>query len=154
MSEKKYFAEFRVYRANKNNNGAASKLQFRYNNEGKPLLFISSARQTGTDENDNATFAWKEESVNVKLGELDIGEFLAVLNGKKDNVGGEKGLYHQNEKGNSAISFVRNDKGYSLRVSAKKNGGQLVAVSHAMSLAEGEIMRVLLECVVRRIYQW
>lgn len=154
---------FRVYKPNNQGTGAASEWQLsrkdtKYNNV---MFFLIGAKQTGKDENDNASFAWKDETqkVTMKLGENDIGEVLAVLNGLKDKAGTDQGLFHKNTKGNTVLSFsryVKDDKfvGYGLRLSKKTTDGLTVQLQHLLSLGEGEILRVLLGEVVKEMYSW
>lgn len=82
--------DFRLYRPNQNNNGAAVAWQLSYKKEeefNKYQAFLIGANQIPSGEgNDNAAFAWKE-GITVKLGEADLGEILSVLEGRKDSVG-------------------------------------------------------------------
>src|SRR5690606_2561671 len=90
------------------------------------LIFWVITQQTGTDSNDNATFGWNDDNKKVifKLGEVDIGEILAVLNGVKTQVGSDKGLFHQNDKGNTSFQFTYSDKykSYTIRIAKKVDG--------------------------------
>lgn len=164
-------AQWRVYKPKKTNDGAASKLEckvvtFTKEKDGqkfpvrKVQIFWVSTQQTGTDANDNASFGWEDEKkqVTLKLGEVDLGEILAVLNGKKTVAGvtdGKyKGIYHQNEKGNASFLLERKDTGYYLRVSKKVGAMAPVVVMHQISLGEGEILKVIIEAAVRLTYQW
>jgi hypothetical protein len=74
--------DFRLYRPNQNNNGAAVAWQLSYKKEeefNKYQAFLIGANQIPSGEgNDNAAFAWKE-GITVKLGEADLGENLTVL---------------------------------------------------------------------------
>lgn len=164
--------QWRVYKPKKSNDGAASRLEMKIvvkEEEGKNgkytnrevFVFWVSAQQTGTDANGNASFGWEDPAKNVtlKLGEPDIGEILNVLNGAKDQagtVGGKfEGLFHQNEKGSTSFSLKKADNGgYYLRVSKKVGTGAPVIVTHQISLAEGQILKILLEASVRQSYQW
>ncbi|KKL97904.1 hypothetical protein LCGC14_1829800, partial [marine sediment metagenome] len=107
MSEPKFKKSFAVYRARKNNGGVAA--QFDFNPQSK-LLFLEMAAQTGKqDKNNNALFDWPNK-IAFKLGIVDIGELLCVLIGKQTGVGRfddgrYRGLYHENENGNSMLFF-------------------------------------------------
>jgi hypothetical protein len=164
-------AQWRVYKPKKSNDGAASKLEckvvtFTKEKDGqkypvrKVQVFWVSAQQTGTDANDNASFGWEDEAkrVTLKLGEVDLGEILAVLNNKKDVAGAVgdkfKGIFHKNEKGNASFLLERKDTGYYLRVSKKIGTAPAIAVTHQISFGEGEILRIVVESAVRLMYQW
>jgi hypothetical protein len=172
-------SEFRIYKPRKDKDGkfvgAASAIQVVDKKVKKgerefteTMVFWTSTPQTGEDANGNSSFDWKSEKnpngkqVVMSLGDPDIGELLAVLNGLKKKVGqpSGKGLYHQtNENANSAMSFehrdsndaAKYDSGYIVTVS-KKVGPDLVKVSHSLSLAEGEILKVILTDAIRRKY--
>lgn len=159
-SKSKYYPEFRSYKPNKAGNGAATKFQIRagpnQNNQERVMLFVQSAMQTGVGEDENASFGWKDESktLTIKLGVNDVGEILSVIYGVKQQAGSEKGLYHQNDKGNSTLQFSFNEKwGYNFRVTSKQDG-VLKEVKHAISFAEAEVLRVLLTDFIRLTYQW
>lgn len=158
--------------------GSASKIEVKDKifNKGKEneykqqCVFWTSTKQTGEDSNGNASFNWVSEKnpdgkqVIMSLGDPDIGEILAVLNGVKEQVGppNGKGIYHEtSETANSSFKFSRiklkpeqigvKDGGYSMTISSKKDG-QLLSVSHTLSLAEAEILKVILTDSVRRKY--
>jgi hypothetical protein len=158
--------EYRIYKPRKSNDGAASIINISqremvHNDKKyiKTLVFWKSANQSGVDERGNAQFHWEnpEQNVNIKLGLPDISEILCVLRGIKQFVGmppknsneQPRGLYHKNPLGNSALKFQINERGdgYYVGVSAQRNG-QLVTVKHSLTLAEGEILRILLEAAV------
>ena len=164
--------EFRIYKPRKDKEGkfvgAASSITVRRDKKTKAngfetndvVIFWTATNQTGEDANGNAKFDWRSEKnpngkqVIMSLGDPDVGELLAVLNGVKDRVGqpSGKGLYHQtSETANSALTFERRksndptkfDDGYLVKLSSKRDG-ELIAVSHTLSLAEAEILRVIL----------
>ncbi len=137
-------------------------------------LFLEIAPQTGSPD-DMPRFDWRKfdqgkkewnetNSIVVNLGIPDIGEILLVLNGVKDDAGGTSkdpkfGLYHNNENGSSTIQFSTWKKdetllGYGLRVFNNPKEGQKKSVSHTISLAEGEVLRVLLQNSILRICNW
>ncbi len=166
--------QWRVYKPKKTNDGAASRLEMRVETkpkEGKDgksflvrkvLIFWVSAKQTGTDSQGNASFAWEDPTkmITIKLGEPDLGEMLAVLNGKKDATGSAVGnyagqLYHQNEKGSTSFSIKRSDKGgYFVNTTKKVGKDAPVQINHTLSLAEAEILKLMVEAAVRQTYLW
>ena len=162
--------QWRVYKPNKSNTGAASRLEMktviteRGDAEIRDVqLFWVASPQTGTDEKGQAAFAWREKddkkSVTLKLGEADVGELLAVLNNEKPEAGqtGGKfpGIYHQNQSGSTTFSFKKAEgKGYYIRLAKKPNGGELTEVKHTLSFGEAQILKVLLERAVIEKYQW
>jgi hypothetical protein len=118
-------------------------------------MFLVMAKQTGVDENDNASFDWKG-GVTVKLGENDIGEILAVAEGRKEAAGYKGSLFHQTQDGgNKVIKFVRTDNGYSLSVSAQ-NKEKVSSGNLFQTLSDGEvsILTVLLKKAIETIYGW
>lgn len=168
MSVSRKPTQWRCYKPKKEGNGAASRLELKvvskevvkadkkYNLRQVQVFWVS-ALESGKDANGNAKFGWEDgsKSVTLKLGEADIGELLAVLTGAKPNAGGDKGLFHQNPKGNTTFSFTFNAqyKNYSIRI-AKKIGTVLTAVSHTITVGEAQILRILLEQAVKQTYQW
>jgi len=170
-TEPKYFPEHRIYKPNPAKNGAASKLQFKIKQERyrEGQLFWVAAQQTGLDENGNASFGWDstEQKVTMKLDTPDIGEILAVLNGKKDSVGqppkeGSKfpaGLFHKNAAGSTTMQFAKvagkdgKHDYYAVRLASKK-GEALVEAKHTITLGEGEVLRIILEDAISAMYNW
>lgn len=161
--------EYRVYRATKTNSGAASKFQVsnKVIEKGEKkfddlILFLVSSKQTGTDQYGNASFAWEDKSqcITMKLGDADVGELLAVLSGAKLNAGTDKGLFHQNDNGNTVLQFgqyIKDERlmGYNLRLSRKNNGDkEAVMIQHGLSIGEGEVLRVLLQNFIKSRYGW
>lgn len=165
--------QWRVYKPRKTNDGAASKLEMKIVTEEKEKdgkkftvrdvqLFWVATQQTGTDTNGNASFGWDDpkKSVTLKLGEVDLGELLAVLNGSKKHIGAPKndkgagGLFHKNDKGSTAMTLERGDSGYSLLLSKKVGKDAPVRISHQVTIGEGEVLKVVLEAAIRQSYQW
>jgi len=164
--------EWRVYKPKKTNDGAASKLECRVEPreketstggvfiQNKMLVFWVATKQTGTDANGNASFGWKDPAlhITVKLDEPDLGEILAVLNGYKTITGqsGEKwkGMFHKNEKGSTSFFIEKNENGtgYTVRVSKKNDGEQAIQISHQLTFGEAEVLRVIVEQIVQKIY--
>lgn len=166
--------EFRIYKPNSRGSGAASKFQCRVktpkNSEGYPelLLFIETAAQIGTDENDNAKFDWSgkdkqnTKSVTMKLGLPDVGEMLLVLMGRKEFVGPpakeghktESGLFHQNNDGNTSMRLRWSEGVLYLNMSAQDKAKNLVKVSHSITPAEAVILEKLLAHFVVEYHAW
>lgn len=142
MNNMKYI----IYRANKSKTGSAT--QFQYNEE-KNMFFLVSSKQTDIDEKGNARFAWTDpkQSVTVKMGLIDLGEFLAVLDRIKPKVGEGKGLFHENAKGTTIIhlEIVTKDgrSAYAYKVSSKRDG-PAVQIQHMISVGEAEILKTFL----------
>ncbi len=150
--------EFRVYRPNSKNNGVATAFQLRTSDEkyDNVLLFMVVAPQTGVDDKGNAKFDWKG-GITVKLGENDIGQLLAVINGKIPAINNGKGLYHKTPNGgNKVVVFNRNDNGgYYLKVSGQDKENKLMGnFAHVVNDGEGEILRILLERTIQLMYNW
>lgn len=172
MREKKS-KEWRVYKPKKTNDGAASKLElsveFRdMEKDGKKfqvreaLVFWVSTKQTGIDANDNASFGWSEEDkhVTIKLGEPDLGEMLAVLNGVKDATGGQTGtyagkLFHKNARGSTTFSIKKGTNGgFFVAATKKLDDNAAVQISHTLTFGEAQVLRVLVEAAIRQMYLW
>jgi hypothetical protein len=170
--------EYRIYKPNMKGTGAASKLQLRTKKKAVKgrdgtrgeidviMVFWESAMQTGKDNDGNALFAWEDDArkVAIKIGDADVAEMLAVFSGKKEFAGpppkeGAKfapGLFHKSPSGNSTFSLTRNDLGgYSVRLSAQKKGQTgLIAVSHTLTIGEGEVISTLLRAAIVKKYGW
>lgn len=158
---KRVHNEYRIYKPRKTNDGAASKLQLTVVKNEEPniskykqrkvMLFWIICQQTGVDENQNATFAWQDETkyITLKLGEIDIGKILATLHLKTK----ETQIFHKNPKGNATFTLTRTDKGYNLRISKQINK-VVTAINHSISVEEAEILIILLTQAILTIYQW
>lgn len=121
-------ASFRIYRANRDNNGNAIQFETRWkedkqNKYGSEFLsFLTAAKQMGVNDNGDGIFGWKPEQgvINCKLGLNDLGEMISVLEGRKDFVGSKGTLFHETPGGgNKVIGFSVKDNGYNLKVSAQ-----------------------------------
>lgn len=156
---------YRIYKPNKTNNGAASQFQLSYKKDKKfdnVMLFLEVTKQTGVDDNGNAKFGWDDPSkkITMKLEETDIGEILAVLNWQKPMAGTDKGIFHKSAKGNTVLSFSRVEKdgkclGLGIRVSRKLDGEtEATIIQHMISIGEGEVLKVLLQNALSAIYNW
>ena len=150
--------EFRIYRANKQGNGAASKFSTRSDTSSKypeQLLFVETAAQIGTDDDDNAKFDWRSKdnplakSVVMKLGVPDATAILAVIKGRMP----EAKLFHQNSRGNAALTLNYYKGQLSWQISSKIDDN-VVQLRHMISLAEAVALEVLLERFILLYYKW
>lgn len=165
--------EYRVYKPNKAGNGAATKFQCvckprKGKTFSEPMIFMEMANQTGTDANGNAQFDWKQpgqmetQSVLMKFGMNDVGEILAVLMNQKPMVGNvvsdfndSKGLYHQNQNGNTVLKFGKVNGQYYLAMSNKNTTTNTVCrAKHTLTIAEGVILAQLLRDFITLYYEW
>jgi hypothetical protein len=160
--------QFRIYRANKQNTGTATAWELSYKPQKKYdqyEMFLSAAKQTGTDENGNASFDWSEgKKITVKLGVNDVSEILAVINGVKDSAGYKGSLYHQTPGGgNKSITFEINapkegdyypSMGYRLRIAAQDKDKNLTEVKQLISPAEAEVLKALLPRGIAALHNW
>src|SRR5690606_28970285 len=121
----------------------------------KWMPFLIVAKQNGYDNNNNAKFDW-ESGLVVKLGEPDMGELIAVLEGRKQSVGTKGSLYHANNNGNKVVNFSSNEKGgFFLSVSAQdSNKTSLGKISLVLSDGEAALLLVLLKKAVELMYGW
>ena len=175
MSVTRKQEQWRVYKPRKDGSGAASRIEMKIISEERPgkdgntysvrdvQMFWVASPQTGYAQNGNASFSWSEpndpKSITLKIGEHDIGELLAALNGLKSEAGQTEGkysgLFHQNAKGSTTLQFKRMEgQGYALRLARKPKGGALHEVKHTISFGESEVLRVLLESAVKQISRW
>jgi len=151
--------ELRFYKPRKTNDGAASKLNCVTKSKTKGdksyselmMFWVAAKQKPSTGE--NAEFYWDAKdgnSVNMKMGELDAGDILAVLHGVKKEVGSGKGIYHQNSKGSSSFQFAQYNDGYSIRLAFQDANKKVTEVKHLLSAAEAEILRVFLMEFLRK----
>lgn len=147
--ERCYNGNIVFYHPNGKGSGAAARLELRLNRigeEGYDCFFLEMAKQKSVRSRDgNATFDWAKK-VTVKLGFMDLCEFLTVLEGRAKSVGGGRdSLYHQNESGNTLIGLNAQDDGrFLLGVSRKANGEQR-RVSISLSQVEATGLRQVLQ---------
>ena len=148
--------EFRIYRPNSTGTGSAFSLQLSYKKEekyNKYLVFLIGAKQIPSD-NDNAKFDW-EKALTVKMDLVDLGEFLAVLERRKDHLGFKGSLYHESKAGNKIIKLDKTDNGYNLSISAqdleKKSLGQVYA---ALGHGDASILCTLCKRACERLLDW
>jgi hypothetical protein len=151
---------FRIYRANKTNNGVASEFQLSYKEKepyNKWMTFLKICSQTGVDANENASFDW-DGGLTVKLGENDLGELLAVLEGRKDSLGFKGSLFHETPGGgNKSIKLNRldNGSGYGLSVSGQDATKKVFGpYNQVLGHNDAAILSKLLGQAIIKIYDW
>lgn len=156
MAEK--FREIRIYRSNKDNNGFASAWQLAHKPENKYepyIFFLTMAKQIGLDDKDNAKYDW-DNSIKVKLSEFDLGEVIAVLDGRKASLGYKGSLFHQSPNGsNKVIKLDSSDKGMRLSVSGQ-TAEKVPIGNFFQTLGEGEsvILSVMIKRAIVQMYGW
>lgn len=143
------------YHPTQSGGGAAARLEFhpvRPDRDG--CFFLEMARQktaAGSNEGgkQTATFDW-ESKITVKLGFMDICGMLLVLEGRCEQVGGGRGLFHDTPGANTVINLRHNTEpsGYVLEVSRKpkRAGAEPLRTRVLLSEAEGLGVR----CVFQR----
>lgn len=147
--------ELRFYRPNKENKGVALAFQLSYKPENRYenyILFIKMAKQIPSDS-ENAKFDW-EKCINFKCGELDIGEILAVIKGRKQSVGTKNALYHKTANGNKILSLQENENGYDFGISAQDNEKNSTRLYCKLSHGDVSLLTVLLERTIEIIFNW
>lgn len=154
--------EVRFYKPTNSGQGAASKWNLSYKKKetdkgtfGQWMLFLEVSRQIAKDADGNDRFDW-DNAIKVKLGEADIGELLAVLQGRKNSVGTKGSLYHQTPGGgNKVIGLSVSDKGgYNLTVSSQDKDKNSNRLFHSLTDGEAAILQVLLQRAVEIIFEW
>lgn len=135
---------FSLYKPRKKGGGSASQWNL---NIDKKSVFLELAEQVDSEQK----FDW-ENKICMKLGVNDIGELIATLENRQKSINGGKGLFHENEQGNSSLNLTRSENGWFISVGVKKEN--LVKVSHSLSFGEGAILLTLLRQAVLKIYGW
>ena len=133
-----------------NNKGDGAMASVRYSpEEGSFFLQMLTQNPEANDQNNLPRFL-KDSTITAKLEAVDIGEFLAVLRGRKEGCGtkgdkGFKGLYHQSQSGTSIINLEFSEQwGYSLSLSVDR-GGSKSRLRVSLTLSEVEVLRVFFE---------
>ncbi len=138
------------YKPNKTNTGAA--IQFDLNAQ-KQSIFLEAASQSGEQ-----SFDWGKKII-AKLDVVDIGKLLAVL------VGASKfsKIFHDPSKRegytgstlNTTIELTKGVQyGYFLKISQQSSDKSVKSISLGLSDDEAQVLRVLLERAIERIYGW
>ncbi len=131
-----------LWKPNKEGKGNAA--IFEYSGE-KASVFVTMMPQVPGEQRrfDQA------KKVNLKLGPSDIGEILAVLNGRIEGIGRKNdagfwsGLHHESPSGVTKISLSKGDYGLVFRV-ASERGEVKTANSVGISTGEAEQLKVFL----------
>ena len=155
--EQKYGQEFRMYKPRKDGKGVASQLDL---NTKSSAVFLEMAKQLETDQQDNAAFDWKNK-ICFKLGVVDIGEILTVLDDKQNGVGPlhpetgkHRGLYHQSKDGNAVLYFTRGkETGFFMKLSIRR-GDDKRELQHMITNGESKVLSTLLKCAIVAFYRW
>lgn len=123
-------------------------------NAEKQSIFIDISKQIGEQK-----FDW-DNKITMKLSITDIGKMLAVLTGSLKN----SKLYHDPSKGqyesakdtrNTVLEFSKGISfGYTLKASEQGTNGSVQSIVVPISEDEGEVICVLLEASIRKIYGW
>ena len=134
------------YHANSRGTGSAIQLELKLNrNRGDNYncFFLEMARQKTSGSTGNgrtqATFDWASKAI-VKLDFLDVCEFLNVLEGRVEHVGGRhNGIYHEVDGMNTIIGFKHDQEqaGYSLGISRKNTQREHLFKGH-ITLTDAE----------------
>ena len=158
-------SEYRIYKPYGEDKGAASAFQMKItiDPDAKPgrqrlvELFWVATNQSGMNPTtNNPSFGWddKTKTATMKLGLMDVGELLAVFQGKKPEVT----LYHQNKAGNTIAKLkqgqTKSGPVLNFQMSSKRNDRDLVRVSHNISQGEAQVLSQLLRDFVSACYQW
>lgn len=144
--------EVNFWKPNSKNEGAAAFFNYSAPNN---CVFLKMMPQAA-DGSDNKFD--KTRSLNVKLGQTDLGELLAVMMCRKDGAGNKKenkwsGLYHEGKTGSSVIGFSRADNGnVFLSISYKTEGSDAVRLSIPLTLGELECLRVFVETSLAKMF--
>lgn len=155
--DKRFSKGFVLYKARVDGNGAASQWNL---GSDKECVFLEMANQKGKDDNGNARFDW-DNKIRFKLGDVDIGEILAVLVGVQSAVGPfdqssgkHKGLFHSNQNGNAILYFGKDDNGRFRIYLSVKRGEVKTVVQHTLSKGEACFLSTLLRRAIEVIYRW
>lgn len=151
------FRELKFYKPRQNGQGAASTWSF---SAEKQAVFLEMANQMPSDS-EHARFDW-DNRLALKLGLPDLGELLAVLDGRKPAAGPKRddgkfsGLFHRSTRGDAALAFARStaDDGFHMKIGVRKDGGEPRTTAHSLTEGEGCVLRVALETAVARIGGW
>lgn len=135
-------------------NGAAARFEFKpATPEQEGCFFLEMAQQKTAAGRDHkgrigATFDW-ENKTTVKLGFADICALLLVLEGRTDQAGNGRGLFHDTAEANAVINLRRQTEpaGCALEVSrkGKQPGAELRRHRVLLNDAEALGLRAVLQ---------
>ena len=143
------YESFKLYKANKTNNGSALQLDL---NILKKSVFLDCSKQKN-----EKLFDWTNK-LTMKLSVQDISKILNVLENK---VPTEK-IFHQPSKGdyessknikNNVLEITKSQYGYSMRISQQNTEG-VNAITVSITDSESICIRILLERAIEKIYGW
>ena len=135
--------EYTIYRPNKKQTGGA--MGFNLHKDRK-FSFVKAAPQIAP-MGEKPLFGWMEESINLKLELVDVGQILAVFAGTED----EANLFHKTSDTENKvfnIKHVPEKRGYSVKLSQKR-GGEVKSVSIGIAYGEAQIFEEYLRMVTR-----
>tara|TARA_R110002020_G_scaffold431514_1_gene641572 strand:- start:118 stop:627 length:510 start_codon:yes stop_codon:yes gene_type:complete len=155
--------EYRIYKPYKQSDGAASGFQMKithdpeakWNKRSVDLFWVATNQVGINPETKNPKFGWDDnsKSATMKLGLMDVGELLLILQGKKEEVT----LYHQNRQGNTIVKLkkaqTKSGPVLNFQMSSKR-GEALVKVAHNISQAEAQILIQLLKDFISSYHSW
>ena len=146
-----YGGRLAFYHPTGSGTGSAIQIELKLNRPGEDrydCFFLEMARQKtirGQGGHPTATFDWAGK-ITVKLDVTDICEFLRVLEGKAEQAGGARGLYHEAGSASTLIGFRHSAEppGYAVDLSRKEKGAETGSKAHIL-LTEAEA--IALRCV-------
>jgi len=153
-------SELRIYKPNKDGNGAASKFQVvvkekmgKNNRSFDSLMcFLTMGGQTGKDQDGNASFGWgvPEKEIILKISTIDAASIISGLLGVEPEVK----LFHQNSLGNTSLTLTRAPKGnmFYLRVAAQRGKEPLVELKHSITMSEAILLKIYLERFIGKFF--
>ncbi len=135
--------------------GAAFIFNTSYDKAGKLNIFLKSMPEKEGGGFDSAA------SINFKFGIADIGEILALADGKKSGLGTFKaetkkwgGLFHKTPSSNSILSIdeAQTPGKYNMRLSKKSNGGDAVAHNVQISVADLNLLKYFFVSLLDEVF--
>lgn len=144
--ERPFPKDHAIYKPNSRGSGGAVRWQL---NRDKGALFLEAARQSGERQ-----FDW-ERKIIMKWGMADIGQVLAVLQGRQP----QAKVFHQAERANSAFDLSRRDDPdkapYVFSVSRQEAADKTVCkVTIPLTHGEVALLETVLRTAVTRLLGW
>jgi len=155
--------EYRIYKPYKDDQGAASGFQMKithdpeakWNKRSVDLFWVATNQVRINSDTKNPKFGWDDSSktATMKLGLMDVGELLLILQGKKEEVT----LYHQNKHGNTIAKLkkavTKSGPVLNFQMSSKR-GDDLVKVAHNISQGEAQVLTQLMKDFISSYHSW
>jgi len=155
--------EYRIYKPYKDDQGAASGFQMKithdpeakWNKRSVDLFWVATNQVGINSDTKNPKFGWDDSSktATMKLGLMDVGELLLILQGKKEEVT----LYHQNKHGNTIAKLkkavTKSGPVLNFQMSSKR-GDDLVKVAHNISQGEAQVLTQLMKDFISSYHSW